>query len=844
MDDPAQENVHIPGEPPIIPNNNRPRNPRVNNNTTPLINIRDRLFHALFFKTALAYSQSIPKPVRRVIEMIMLLKALTAFFILVYIHITFSQTPATCLEHIKSDWPRDGILRVEILRPGDKMTQRDDTEGSSDEMTILRNTQNGLLSIDPSTTLPHEEPNDPNYNFIKNKIAPNHVLSDSNMSLNNEENTKLLGEYATEYQQNFSEDLSELSSEINSVFNSESDVSSTQLPVTNYHSNNVDEEAELTVLGINVNMNTKETYSNETVINTKDDFSELKTDVPEVEKLVNAIWPDDQYIVEYSLEYGFLRLSAATRQRLNIPVFVVTLDPKTNKCFGDSFSRFILQEFLGYDDLLMASVKVLAEQEDNKGYLRNVITGEHYRFVSLWWMQRGSYLASFFIMILFTISISMLLRYSHHQIFVFIVDLLQMLEFNVAVRFPIAPLLTVILALVGMEAIMSEFFNDTTTAFYIILVVWFADQYDAICCHTALTKRHWLRFFYLYHFSFYAYHYRFNGQYGTLALFTSWLFIQHSMVYFFHHYELPIIVQQARLQQIFMQSHPTNNGQNGEPQAGNEEANQQQQAGGVPRPPQQPAPRNNATGLGLIAAGMQNNFNNLVHLRTRSRQEMTIIIHEIRRRFLNLIFGVAFPADNNNNNQVPNVPPPPPPPAPGMAQLDRNLRFLNMLLPNRPFLNVQVINVRSASAPAVAEIIRAAARGEHISLPLNLLTQQQHQQQQRQQPVVTQTDDANGTEFPSVIRLESRDLHSETSIIEETPSVPLANQTHAEAVDSTSLTSSQVKDTHNSGGPELETSCNNNVNIRQSDSSISESQANASPGNSLSGEDVDNVNGC
>lgn len=102
-----------------------------------------------------------------------------------------------------------------------------------------------------------------------------------------------------------------------------------------------------------------------------------------------------------SLEYGFLRLSAATRQRLNIPVKVVTLDPASDKCFGDSFSRFILKEFLGFDDLLMASVKVLAEQEDNKGYLRNVVTGEHYRFVSMWWMQRGSYLASFFIMILF-----------------------------------------------------------------------------------------------------------------------------------------------------------------------------------------------------------------------------------------------------------------------------------------------------------------------------------------------------------------------------------------------------------------------------------------------------------
>lgn len=45
----------------------------------------------------------------------------------------------------------------------------------------------------------------------------------------------------------------------------------------------------------------------------------------------------------------------------------------------------------------------------------------------------------------------------------------------------------------GMEAIMSEFFNDTTTAFYIILIVWIADQYDAICCITPITKRHWLR---------------------------------------------------------------------------------------------------------------------------------------------------------------------------------------------------------------------------------------------------------------------------------------------------------------------------------------------------------------
>jgi hypothetical protein len=270
---------------------------------------------------------------------------------------------------------------------------------------------------------------------------------------------------------------------------------------------------------------------------------------------------EDNYIIEYSLEYGYLRLSPQTRDKLNITVMLVTLDPNRDACFGTGFNKFVLDEFLGYNELLMLSIKNLAEKEKNKGFVRNAVTGEHFRFVSSW-MARSSYVAALLIMILFTISISILLRYSHHQIFLFIVDLLQMIELNISMAFPAAPLLTVILALIGMEAIMSEFFNDATTAFYIILVVWIADQYDAICCHTSISKRHWLRFFYLYHFAFYAYHYRFNGQYSGLALVSSWLFIQHSMIYFFHHYELPAILQQARIQQILIESQ-TNNNNNG-----------------------------------------------------------------------------------------------------------------------------------------------------------------------------------------------------------------------------------------------------------------------------------------
>lgn len=53
------------------------------------------------------------------INVFSLLQAILAFFVLAYIHIVFSRAPTNCLEHIRDEWPRDGILRVEILRNAD-----------------------------------------------------------------------------------------------------------------------------------------------------------------------------------------------------------------------------------------------------------------------------------------------------------------------------------------------------------------------------------------------------------------------------------------------------------------------------------------------------------------------------------------------------------------------------------------------------------------------------------------------------------------------------------------------------------------------------------------------------
>uniref|UniRef100_I3M8V0 Transmembrane protein 259 n=1 Tax=Ictidomys tridecemlineatus TaxID=43179 RepID=I3M8V0_ICTTR len=420
----------------------------------PLINVRDRLFHALFFKMAVTYSRLFPPAFRRLFEFFVLLKALFVLFVLAYIHIVFSRSPINCLEHVRDKWPREGILRVEVRH------------NSSRAPVFLQFCEGSRGSF------------------------PGLAVEPGGLELEEEEE--------------------ELTMEMfrNSSVKFELDI----------------EPKVLKPPGGSEAWNDSQEFP----------FPETPT----------KVWPQDEYIVEYSLEYGFLRLSQATRQRLSIPVMVVTLDPTRDQCFGDRFSRLLLDEFLGYDDILMSSVKGLAENEENKGGPRGV-----------WGVAGGVWAAP-----------SQPAAgggagsppgphgWPPHPVPA--VDLLQMLEMNMAIAFPAAPLLTVILALVGMEAIMSEFFNDTTTAFYIILIVWLADQYDAICCHTNTSKRHWLRFFYLYHFAFYAYHYRFNGQYSSLALVTSWLFIQHSMIYFFHHYELPAILQQVRIQELLLQAPP------------------------------------------------------------------------------------------------------------------------------------------------------------------------------------------------------------------------------------------------------------------------------------------------
>ncbi|CAF0894826.1 unnamed protein product [Didymodactylos carnosus] len=515
----------------------------------------ERLFQALFYRIAVLYARAISKYIRRLIEFVFILMAVVSLALLIYLHAVFNNKPVTCLQHIQNTWPRFGVLRVELLENVPLNYNLQKSYDKEFQKTSLDNDnyyQTGSDESIATTTITPLEDEEIAIDGIEEQLYAN----SSNISLNDSyEDILSYHEQINSEQQIVEVNQSSLNLTFNEnkYYTNENNLSDTTITMTT--TSPLTSEANLVDLPD---------------VETPTFFESFLCYFFDIDKLKHMLL-EEQHILEYSLEYGLLRLSPEARERLNISVMLVTLDTMNNSCFGDGISKFMLDQFLGYNEILMSSIKQLAEKEPHKGYVRNVITGEHFRFVSAWQSRKWfTYIIALCIMVVFVSNY-------FNVAFITVFDLLRMIEHNTTIVFPAAPLLTVILALIGMEAIMSEFFNDASTAFYIILVVWIADQYDTICCHTAVSKRHWVRFFYLYHFAFYAYHYRFNGQYSGLALTASCLFVVHSMLYFFHHYELPVI--EAQLVHIFHVDHnvindttppPVSTSQTQTPVSGNE----------------------------------------------------------------------------------------------------------------------------------------------------------------------------------------------------------------------------------------------------------------------------------
>jgi len=279
-----------------------------NNNTDPLLNVRDRLFHTLFYRLTLTYARASPKPLRRAIEAVVLVQAALCFLTLVYVHVTYSRYPVQCLESQRETWPREGILRVEVLAGG--APEGYDVEASYEKERALhvrarRESQAELA-------------------FLTSPFSTQGILDDY---LNGGQQNE--GEAHVDEDDEAAYDL--LLASVDEEGRKDSNGSSSI--TLSFNQSFVDHTETETSLEEALENATATLASEEQV---EDEFL---ADEESYHHLYRGISVDMEYIVEYSLEYGFLRLSPAARQRLNITVQLVVLDPHVDQCFGDALSQ-------------------------------------------------------------------------------------------------------------------------------------------------------------------------------------------------------------------------------------------------------------------------------------------------------------------------------------------------------------------------------------------------------------------------------------------------------------------------------------------------------------------------
>ena len=94
---------------------------------------------------------------------------------------------------------------------------------------------------------------------------------------------------------------------------------------------------------------------------------------------------------------------------------------------------------------------------------------------------------------------------------------------------------------VGMLFFLFEFFSDQLLAFMVLSVVWLSEIFSVICLRAFPSIRFFPRAFFFYFCLFHIYFFSFPFGFSYLALFTTVLFIQHSMVFCWNTFEIPAL---------------------------------------------------------------------------------------------------------------------------------------------------------------------------------------------------------------------------------------------------------------------------------------------------------------
>ncbi|KAG0593955.1 hypothetical protein M758_UG035000 [Ceratodon purpureus] len=255
----------------------------------------------------------------------------------------------------------------------------------------------------------------------------------------------------------------------------------------------------------------------------------------------------------FSMEKGYLMMSESAKLRHNVKTINISISAQ-HSCFGNRWQRVLIDNFVGYDTILMNSLL----SAFRRGYLYNFQTKELYNLNYLQdyggepvgindyiVFKCGVFVTSLFVFFTTTMSVSFTLRETQARMLKFTVQL----QHHARHRLPtyrlifihVVESLVFVPIMIGILFFLFEFFDDQLLAFMVLTLVWLCELFTMISVRMPLSMRFFPRFFFLYFMIFHIYFFSYAYGFSYLAFLATAAFMQHLVLFFWNRFEVPAI---------------------------------------------------------------------------------------------------------------------------------------------------------------------------------------------------------------------------------------------------------------------------------------------------------------
>lgn len=281
-------------------------------------------------------------------------------------------------------------------------------------------------------------------------------------------------------------------------------------------------------------------------------------------------WPEKgsdafEPVYLYSVERGYLLLPEDAKTQHSVRTSNISMSAR-NSCFGNRWKQLLINSLVGYDTILMNSLL----EARGEGYLYNYQTKELYdlnypreargapsSFQGYVISKCGVLIMSLFVFFTTTMSVSFTLRETQARMLKFTVQL----QYHARHRLPTFRLIFVhvieslvfVPIMIGILFFLFEFYEDQLLAFMVLTLVWLCELFTMISVRTPVSMQYFPRYFFLYFMVFHIYFFSYEYGFSYLAFSTTAAFMQHLVLYFWNHFEVPALHWFLRTRMLFQQ---------------------------------------------------------------------------------------------------------------------------------------------------------------------------------------------------------------------------------------------------------------------------------------------------